>query len=202
MITTAMPARIKGATILSTISLVREACPPQKYQELVANCPPDTQQLLRRTLVALEWLPADVWAPFLVILLNQICRRDEGKLRRLMRGVFQRDFTTTYRASLAGMTADGLLTKLPTLWPLLFDGGSLRAQALGTSGTVLVELREFPTVSTIYAVVCEAYVEQLFTMVTAGRVEVRRLREQLSNGLLSCDYTLTYERPAAAGPTP
>ena len=202
MITASMPARIKGATILSTISLVREACPPQKYQELVANCPPETQQLLRRTLVALEWLPADVWAPFLVILLNQICRRDEGKLRRLMRGVFQRDFTTTYRASLAGMTADGLLTKLPTLWPLLFDGGSLRAQALGTSGTVLVELREFPTVSTIYAVVCEAYVEQLFTMVTAGRVEVRRLREQLSNGLLSCDYTLTYERPAAAGPTP
>lgn len=189
-----MAARIKGATLLSTMALVREACPPQQYQELIASCPVDTQQLLRRTLVALEWLSVDTWSPFLVALHQQICRRDDGKMRKLMRAVFKRDFSTTYRASLTGLTIDTLVPKLPTLWPLLFDGGSLRGQAVGSSGTVLVELRDFATSSTIYSIVCEAYVEQLFSMVTPGRVEVRRLREQHSDGQLSCDCTLTYAR--------
>lgn len=39
-------------------------------------------------------------------------------------------------------------------------------------------------------------------MLTSGKVEIRRLREQLSNGQLTCEYTLTYERPTTAGPTP
>lgn len=189
-----MAARIKGATVLSTMALVREACPPQKYQELVAACPPDTQQLLRRTLVALEWLSVDVWSPFLVVLQQQICRRDDAKLRKLLRAVFKRDFSTTYRASLTGLTPETLIPKLPTLWQLLFDSGSLRGQAVGSSGTILIELRDFASSSSIYSVVCEAYVEQLFSMVTPARVELRRLREQHSEGILSCDSTLTYER--------
>lgn len=190
----AMAARIKGATLLSTMALVREACPPQKYQELVASCPVATQKLLRGTLVALEWLSVDVWGPFLVALHQQLCRRDDAKMRKLMRAVFKRDFSTTYRALLAGLTPETLLPKLPTLWPLLLDGGTLRGQAVGNSGTVLIELREFATSTKIYTIVCEAFVEQLFSMVTPGRVELLRLREQHSDGQLSCDCTLTYER--------
>lgn len=189
-----MAARIKGATLLSTMALVREACPPHKYQELVAACPTDTQQLLRRTLVALEWLSVDIWSPFLLALHQQVCRRDDGKLRKLLRAVFKRDFSTTYRASLTGLTPETLIPKLPTLWPLLFDGGALRGQAVGSSGTVLIELREFACSSNIYSIVSDAYVEQLFSMVTPARVELRRLREQHSDGMLSCDATLTYER--------
>jgi hypothetical protein len=189
-----MAARIKGAALLSTMALVREACPHQKYLEMVASCPPDTQQLMRRTLVALEWIPVDTWSPFLVALHRELCRGEDGKMRKLMRAIFKRDFSTTYRASLNGLTVETLLNKLPSLWPLLFDGGSLRGQAVGSSGTVLIELRDFATSSTIYSIVCEAYVEQLFAMVTPGRVEVRRLREQHSDGQLSCDCTLTYAR--------
>lgn len=189
-----MQSRVKGATLLSTIALLREALPPQKYQELVTACPAETQQLLRRTIVALEWLPADAWSPFLSTLLEQVCRRDENKFRKFMRSVFKRDFSSTYRASLAGVTPDQLIQKLPALWSLLFDGGSLRVESIGSGPTSLIELREFACRSPIFGLVCEAFVAQLFAMVVTGRVEVRRLREQHIDGRLSSEFTLTIER--------
>ena len=73
MITASMPARIKGATILSTIS--------GSGSLSAAEVPGTGRELSVRNAAAIAshpggagWLPADVWAPFLVVLLNQLCR--------------------------------------------------------------------------------------------------------------------------------
>ncbi len=80
-----MPTRIKGASLINTIGILREVLGGSRFQEIVTRCPVQTQNLIRRTLIALEWVPLEQWAPFLQAIYEHICHKDEPQFRRLMR---------------------------------------------------------------------------------------------------------------------
>lgn len=189
-----MAACIKGATIINTISIVREILGSDGTQSLIASCPRETQQLLRRTLMAVEWIDVDVWSPLLMGLLERVTGRDEVKYRRLVRAVCKRDFSGMYRIYLQNVDPPALLDKVQSIWSAYFDSGTLSAAALepknGTQQTV-IELRNLVSSSPIYLATVHAYIEQLLTMAGAQKSVVQRRRESHLDGRLSCDYLVT-----------
>lgn len=190
-----MPTRVKGATLINTMALVRELVPPQRYQQLIDQCPSDTQHILKRTLVAVEWIPVDNWSPFMEAVFEHVARRDEDQYRRLMRAVCKRDFTTVYRTYLNGVSARALITKLPQLWSAYFDGGVMTTRETASHDGVTqaqAEVRDFESRSMIFAPVIHAFIEQLLSMTGAQKLLVTRVRDGRRDGLMSCDYLMTF----------
>lgn len=186
-----MTANIKGASLIHTLGILREVLGISRFQAIVAACPPRTQQLIRRTLVALEWIPLELWSPFLQAIFEVACNQDELQFRRLLRAVYKRDFTTLYRTHLQTTTPQAILQKTTELWSSYFDTGSMTlAPGEATSGqeALTVQLRDLETSFPLYTVILQAYLEQLMIMAGAPRCTVQRTHEQLADGKLSCDY--------------
>lgn len=188
-----MAARIKGASLINTIGILREVLGVARFQEIVALCPPATQNLIRRTLIAVEWVSLDQWAPFVQTIFEYICRKDEHQFRRLMRAVCKRDFSTLYRSYIAQSSPQGVLEKSSTIWSSYFDSGSLTlapetAEQDGQQPTL--QMRDLETIFPVYAMTMHAYLEQLMIMTGAQRCTIRRARERLDDGKLSCDYII------------
>jgi len=190
-----MSARLKGGTLLTTMAVVRELNPGPRAEDWVRACPPETQLLLRRTLLAIEWISADLFAPFLQVLLVQACQRDENRFRKLMRVVFGRENNSTYRLTQNTLTAALLIPRLPGIWSSRFDGGTLKAQLSSADEHVrrgVVEIRDFQCESSIYGLVFDAFLEQMVIQVGARNYMVTRTRESHLGGIYNCDYLLTF----------
>lgn len=189
-----MGSSIKGATIINTLSILRELMGSDGAQAIIATCPRETQQLLRRTLMAVEWIDVDVWSPFLSAILERVAGRDEIKYRRIMRAVCKRDFSGLYRVYLQNADPLTLLAKVQSIWSAYFDSGTLSASALEPKNgqqQSLLELRGLESTAPIYLVTLHAYMEQLLVMVGAVKSSVQRRRESHLDGRLSCDYLVT-----------
>ncbi len=188
-----MAARIKGASLINTIGILREVLGVARFQEIVALCPPPTQNLIRRTLIAVEWVALDQWAPFVQTIFEYICRKDEHQFRRLMRAVCKRDFSTLYRSYIAQTSPQGVLEKSSTIWSSYFDSGSLVLAPVEPGQDPLqpiLQMRDLETSYPVYAMTMHAYLEQLMIMTGAQRCTIRRAHEQLENNKLSCDYII------------
>jgi hypothetical protein len=189
-----MGSSIKGATIINTLSIVRDLMGSDGAQAIIASCPRETQQLLRRTLMAVEWIDVDVWSPFLSAILERVAGRDEVKYRRIMRAVCKRDFSGLYRVYLQNADPYKLLEKVQSIWSAYFDSGTLSASALEPKNGLqqsLLELRGLESTAPIYLVTLHAYMEQLLIMVGAVKSSVQRRRESHLDGRLSCDFLVT-----------
>ncbi len=189
-----MGTSIKGATIINTVSILRELVGSDGAQAIVASCPRETQQLLRRTLMAVEWIDVDVWSPFLSAILERVAGRDELKYRRIMRAVCKRDFSGLYRVYLQNADPYILLDKVQSIWSAYFDSGTLSASALlpkNGQQQSLLELRGLESTAPIYLMTLHAYMEQLLIMVGAVKSSVQRRRESHLDGRLSCDFLVT-----------
>ena len=190
-----MGIRVKGAMLISTMALMREVLTANQYKALLDACPTETQNLLQRTLVAFEWFPADVWSPFLDAIFDQVAKRSENNFGRIMRAVCKRDYTTTYRSHLNGVTARALVAKAPQLWNLHFEGGSFSTREVASHDGVTqaqAEVRDFETKSLIYASVIQAMIEQLLIMTGAQKLLVTRVRDGRRDGVMVCDYLMTF----------
>lgn len=188
-----MAARIKGASLINTIGILREVLGVARFQEIVALCPPPTQNLIRRTLIAVEWVALDQWAPFVQTIYEYICRKDEHQFRRLMRAVCKRDFSTLYRSYIAQTSPLGVLEKSATIWSSYFDSGSLTMAPEARDSELqppTLLMRDLETEFPVYAITMHAYLEQLMIMTGAQRCTIRRARERLESGKLSCDYII------------
>lgn len=190
-----MGIRVKGAMLISTMALMREGLTTNQYKALLDACPSETQNLLQRTLVAFEWIPADIWSPFLEAIFDQIAKRNETSFGKIMRAVCKRDYTTTYRSHLNGVTPRALIAKAPQLWPLHFEGGSFSTREVASHDGVTqaqAEVRDFEAKSLIYASVIQALIEQLLTMTGAQKLLVTRVRDGRRDGMMVCDYLMTF----------
>lgn len=184
-----MTAHIRGASLIHTLGILREVLGASRFQTIVESCPARTQQLIRRTVVALEWIPLELWSPFLQAIFEHTCHKDELQFRRLLRAVYKRDFTTLYRAHLQTTTPQAILQKAAELWASYFDTGTLTLAPSETIGqSPIVQLRGMETSFPLYFVTMQAYLEQLMIMAGAPRCTIARAREQLTDGRLSCDY--------------
>lgn len=188
-----MPTRIKGASLINTIGILREVLGGSRFQEIVTRCPVQTQNLIRRTLIALEWVPLEQWAPFLQAIYEHICHKDEPQFRRLMRAVCKRDFSTLYRSYISQASPQSVLDKLDTIWASYFDSGSLSlAPELPEPGAQkhTLQMRDLETGFSVYAMMMHAYLEQLMFMTGAKNCTIQRAQERLANGKLSCNYII------------
>jgi hypothetical protein len=190
-----MQIRVKGATLINTMAVVRELVSPQRYQFLINQCPVETQHLLKRTLVAVELIPVDSWSPFMDAIFEHIAGRDENQYRRIMRVVCKRDFDGVYRSHINGVSARALIAKGPQIWNVYFDSGTLTTREIASHDGVTqaqAEVRDFETRSMIFAPTIHAYIEQLLIMTGAQKLLVTRVRDSRRDGVMSCDYLMTF----------
>lgn len=120
-----MSSRIKGVSLINTLAILREVLGGNRFQTLVSTCPQETQQLIRRTLIAGEWISVDVWAPFIQAVYEHVFRKEEAPFRRLLRAVCKRDFSTVYRQYVTQTSPQEVLDKVSSIFGAYFDGGSL-----------------------------------------------------------------------------
>lgn len=189
-----MASRIKAASLINAIMIVREVLGAARFQALVERCPAETQPLLRRTLVAVEWVALDQWAPFLAALFENVFRRDEPQFRRLLRAICKRDFSTVYRVYLNHASPHGVLSKATSIWAAYLDTGSLTTEPKEITSAdrqVVIHLRGLESGHSFLTMVVHAYIEQLMAMAGADACTVQRSSEQQTRGLLSCDFLIT-----------
>lgn len=190
-----MPPQIKGAFLINTMAIVREVLGTTRYQQVLQACPAETQQQLKRTLVAVEWVSMALWSPFLQAVFENGCRKDEQLYRRLLRAICKRDFSTVYRAYLNNATPDSILNKLPNIWSAYFDTGTMAhvsSEPEGDKTRATVQMRDLETSLPLYAVTMQAYLEQLVLLAGGRQCTVQRVRERLHGSKLSCDYLIEY----------
>lgn len=189
-----MPARIRGATLINTLAILREVLGASRFQAIVSSCPERSQQLIRRTLVASEWIPLDVWAPFPQAIFEQTCRGDEMQFRRLMRVICKRDFSTIYRGQLQLSSPAAVLSRSAEIWAGYFDTGSLTLDAANPTASsdqpVVLHMRGLETTFPLFAAMVHAYLEQMLSMAGAQRYTIMRAGERLVDGKLGCDYII------------
>lgn len=130
-----MSSRIKGVSLINTLAILREVLGGNRFQALVSTCPQETQQLIRRTLIAGEWISVDVWGPFVHAVYEHVFRQDEVQFRRLLRAVCKRDFNTVYRQHVAQTSPQEVLDKSSSIFGAYFDGGSLLRTTISPSLT-------------------------------------------------------------------
>ncbi len=192
-----MSSRIKGASIINTIAIMREVLGVNRFQAIVNSLPAETQQLIRRTLVAVEWVPLEVWSPFIQAVFEIACHRDEQQFRRVLRAVCKRDFSTVYRVHLNLASPHAVLNQSPSIWSAYFDTGSLTlesTEAQGDQEKVKLQMRDLETGFPLHALMMQAYLEQLMIMSGAQRCTVQREKENFRSGRLSCDYVVNFAR--------
>lgn len=188
-------SRIKGASLINAIGVLRDFLDPARLQALAAQCPVESQQLLLRTLVALDWVPLAAWTPILQVVYEQIFRKDEQQFRRLLRAVCKRDFTGVYRVYVKLNSPHEILNKVQSIWPAYFDTGSLTTEPREVpSGQhqVIVKMTDLETSAPLVATMMHAYLEQLMAMGGAANCIVSRGKERLFGGKLSCDYQIEF----------
>jgi hypothetical protein len=193
-----MATKVNGVSLVTNLGLLREVIGSKRIQDLAATCPPETRQLVARTIVGAEWVPLDHWGALLQRVYDDVLRGDEAKFRKLLRAACQRDFTTSYRGQLNNLTPLAVVERLPTLWALFFDSGSLLPSGLETQGAhsnMVLQLRNLETNFTLFAISIHSYIEQVLQMTGARDIEVQRLRETLFGGRLSCDYRVHFASP-------
>jgi hypothetical protein len=188
-----MPPRIKGASLINTIGILREVLGPVRFATLLAACPPETQQLIRRTLVAVEWVSLEVWSPFVQAIYEHLCRRDEHAFRRLMAAVCKRDFTTVYRSLIHLIPPLEILAKSSSLWAAYMDGGSLTVVSSDSENgrrRLTLQLQDLESSYPLHTTILHAYLEQILHMSGAKDCSVRRLQEEQRAGKLYCSYCI------------
>lgn len=190
-----MSTSIKGATVVNTIGLLRELVGRDTLNMLIEYSPPEVQQLIRRTIIAIEWVPADLWALFLEVLLKHLAHQDEIKFRKILRAICKRDFTSQYRAYIQGASVLELIDKLPTVWSAYFNSGALSVGSLVSTNnnySISLRLSDFHGRSPVYVILLHAYLEQLLRLVGAGDPVVERGHDQQRSGIWSCEYKLQW----------
>lgn len=190
-----MTASIKGSTILNTMSILRELMDQRRLNALIDSCPQDTKLLLRRTVMAVEWVPVDVWSPMLHAIFERVTGRDEPKFRRFIRAACQRDFSGPYRVYVQNTTPASVLVKAQGIWNSYFDSGTLTAGPVEPKDGgqhCLISLRELESSAPIYVVVVQAILEQLLSMVDAKTVVIQRVRDTRRENYIACDYRVTF----------
>lgn len=192
-----MPSQIKGSALINTVGIFREVIGASLFQALLDACPAETRQLLRRTLIALEWVSLDAWTPLMQAVLTGPCRGEEQQFRRLLRAVCKRDFTTVYRVYLNGASPETVLEKMPTIWSGYFDTGSLdvgTSQVEGNLQKVTLKMRDLETQFPLHTLTMHAYLEQILLMAGAKNLVIQRANEVSQRGKLSCDYSVQFSR--------
>jgi hypothetical protein len=199
-----MSSRIKGVSLINTIAILGEVLGSNRFQTLVSTCPQETQQLIRRTLVAGEWISVDLWAPFVQAVFEHAFRKDEAQFRRLLRAVCKRDFSTVYRQFVTQTSPEEVLDNAANIWSAYFDSGTLSRVAspeeppadassddAATPRTrIKLQLRDLDTHFPIYSIAMHAYLEQVLSMAGARQVSITRTLVKIREGKLSCDYLI------------
>jgi hypothetical protein len=155
--------------------------------------------MLRRTLVAAEWIPLSQWAAFLLVIFEHVCRRDEQLFRRVLKTICKRDFSTSHRAYLHETSPPKLLNGLAKIWSAYFDTGTLTTdpqEVTGKERLVVVHMRDLETEDRLLTMLVHAYLEQLIAMAGSESAVMARSNEQLRDGKLSCDYAISFAAPS------
>ena len=188
-------SRIKGVPLINSIGVLRDMLGPARLQAMTKLIPAASQPLFSRSLVALEWVPLDQWAPVLQVVFEQLFRKDELQFRRLMRAVCKRDFSGIYRVYVKNTTPHEVLNKAASIWTAYFDTGSLTTEPAEVPNGLLqvtLKMRELQTEFPILATVMLAYIEQILDMAGAEKFTIQRGKELLMLGKLSCDYQINF----------
>ncbi len=188
-------SRVKGVPLINSIGVLRDMLGPARLQAMTKLFPAESQQLFSRSLVALEWVPLDHWAPVLQVVFEQLFRKDELQFRRLIRAICKRDFSGVYRVYVKNTSPHEVLSKAASIWTAYFDTGSLTCEPAEVSSGLqqaTLKMRDLHTEFPIFALVMLAYIEQILDMAGAENCTVQRGKELLMLGRLSCDYQISF----------
>lgn len=187
--------RLKAASLINNIQIARDLLGEARLGELLRPLPAATAELFARRLLAVEWVDADQWLAFQQAMLDQHYSGDEAKMRSYMHKVCERDFNTFYKIILKLSSPKTVLTRAPKIWATYAQPGELIVESWERSDgmqSAVVRLVGFETRFTVFAVLLQAFVEQISRMTGARDVLVERTRLDHKGGRLDVDLRLRF----------
>lgn len=189
-----MKAHNKGANCANTVACLRTQLGPDELEALVQSLPPTSQALMRRRLLAVEWIPAQEWA----YVLEAVCDhfdRDRAKMIALSREWCRADFNSVYRFFLRFGSPEFILSRTSKVWRTYFDVGELvmtNGRKEGTRHHFSAELRDFAPWP-LFTVNLQGFIEEVLVLSGAKATEVRSGTPEIRDNRLSCRYDISYE---------
>ncbi len=185
----------KGGGVANTIAVMQELMGPARFQQLTDRLPPATQALIKRRVLAVEWIPIADLTPLTEGFFADWCGSDEAKLIEQSRQSCRRDFNTLYRFFLRVLSPAYVLERTAQIFHTYTDAGTLEiTEHRKENGTETLRLRlqgYYPCA--LYAVTTGAYMFEILTLAQAKDVKVRHSNVVVAGGELSCNYEVTFQ---------
>ncbi|MCC6809599.1 MAG: hypothetical protein IT381_19375 [Deltaproteobacteria bacterium] len=189
-----MAGQTKGANLINTIAVARDRLGEQRFAELLERLPERTRELVKRRIVAVEWVALDDWMPFLQTLFAEHCRSDEVQWREWAHAFCERDFNTVYKFFLKLGSPGFIIGRAARVWRTYNDSGQLEVlsrEQREKETHILMRLSDFEPYP-LYAVSVQGFMEQLLAMSGAKASTVRMTARDVKNGRLVAEYAITY----------
>ncbi len=186
---------MKAGSMVHTIELARAELDAATYARIVASVPEATRELVSRPLLAIEWIPAETWLPFQRALSSMGFDGDERRHRKFMHAVCEKDFNVFHRMILKLASPLFVVERATGLFSTYSDTGKLVVGEVvrdGKAASIRVTLDDFETVDGMMGVLIHAFIEKILMMTGARDVDVKRTRNDATNGRLRTELDVRF----------
>ena len=181
--------------MVHTIDLARVEHNAATYQRILTSLPEPTRELVSRPLLAIEWIPAETWLPFQRALLSIGFDGDEPRYRKFAHTICEKDFNVFHRMVLKLASPLFVVERATGLFSTYSDTGKLVVGEVvrdGKAASIRVSLDDFETVDGMMGVLIHAFIEKILMMTGAREVDVKRTRNDVTNGRLRTELDVRF----------
>jgi hypothetical protein len=186
---------MKAGSMIHSMQVTRATLGEEAYGAILKTLPPGTFTLVTGPLLALEWVPTEIWLPFHRAVLEHHFHGDEKAFRDLAQKVCEKDFNVFHKLVLKVASPIFVLERATSLFATYSDSGKFTAAVTSRDDErihVHVALTDFETKDGIMGILTHAFVEKLLHLVNARAVEVRRTKNVVAGGKLHMELEISF----------
>ncbi len=186
---------IRATSVVNGIALLKEKLGAERFAAMVQRLEPAPAALLRRRILAVEWLPMADWVSIFEAAAEDLHKNDPEQTLALLHELCALDFNTVYRFFLRLAPKAMLLSRAGKIWKTYHTVGTLSAleeKQVGKHHRLRYTLTDYEPIP-IVALALQAYVGQIITMMGARSAATRVERCDVVDNRLAVEVVAEFD---------
>ncbi len=125
---------VKGGNVANTLECLHKWLSADEYNAFLARLPPETLELTKRRVFAVEWVPYSIWHHVTLAIYEQVCGRDEAKYIQMNERFAEAALNGTYKFIMKLMRTSDLLQRLTKQFSAINNRGRIEIKNLREAG--------------------------------------------------------------------
>jgi hypothetical protein len=187
--------RSKGTGIGSLIAVIKERLTPAQLATLEAHLPPDSLELFRRRILAVEWVPMRVQTPIGQALLDHVFNGKEEGYLELVHAASQRDLAGVYKLLIRVMSPEGVVERASKIFHTYVDRGDMRTQPIvreNGRARLLIDVVDYHDEPMSWLSL-RGYIEAPLLLTGAKHLQVRLVKHELGARGATLQFSVEYD---------